>query len=255
MSPPTAAPVGLGRRLPRCGRPGRAVLEHAPAHGRAHGALEGHLAARLHRQGGRLRERRAGAQGLGRALQGRGGLRADLPALRGPGHRRGAARLPAAQRLGGRRLAGRARRGQPGHRRRPVPRGPDRAGHPPGRGGHAARRRPADPRPGRAGPRPQAQRRRHRRGHLLHHQRRPVRHLLHRADHQPAPGGHPGHRRHRPPPGRGHPRRRDRVDRHPLHRGARRAAGTTGPSTAPTCRSFLARVAELLGSRDWAAEL
>ena len=72
--------------------------------------------------------------------------------------------------------------------------------------------------------------------HLLHHQRRPVRHVLHRADHQPAPGGHPGHRRHRPPPGGGHPCRRDRVDRHPLHRRARRAAGTTAPSTGPTCR-------------------
>ena len=137
--------------------------------------------------------------GLGRALQGRGGLLADLPALRGPGRGRGAARLPAAQRVGGRRLARRPRRGQPRHRGRPLPRGPDRAGDPPGRGGHPARRRPAHPRPGRAGAQPAAQRRRHRRRHVLHHQRRAVRDLLHGPDHQPAAGGHPGHRRHRPP--------------------------------------------------------
>ena len=38
---------------------------------------------------------------------------------------------------------------------------------------------------------------RHRRRDVLHHQRRPLRHVLHRADHQPAPGGDPRHRRHR----------------------------------------------------------
>ena len=156
------------------------------------------------------------------------GFSPDLPALRRPGGRRGAARLPAAQRVGGRRLAARPRRGQPRDRRRPVPRGPDRAGDPPGRGGHAARRGAAHPRPGRAGAEPAAQRRRHRRRHVLHHQRRPVRHLLHRADHQPAAGGDPGHRRHRPPPGRGDPARRLRVDRHPLDRHPRRQLGPPG---------------------------
>ena len=142
--------------------------------------------------------------------------------------RRGAARLPAAQRVGGRRLAARARRGQPRHRGRPLPRGPDRAGDPPRRGGHAARRGPAHPRPGRAGARPAAQRRRHRRRHVLHHQRRPLRHLLHGADHQPAAGGDPGHRRHRAPAGRGDPARRVRVHRHPLDRHPRRQLGPPG---------------------------
>ena len=193
------APSGLDGVVPPRRGPGRAVLQHAAPHGRAHGAVQGDLAPRLHRQRGRLRERRARARRLGRALQGRGGLHAHLPAVRGPGRRRGAARLPAPQRVGGRRLAAGARRGQPRHRGRPRPRGPDRPGHPPGRGGHAARDRPAHPRPGRAGPQPAAQRRRHRRRHLLHHQRRALRHLLHGADHQPAAGGHPGHRRHRPP--------------------------------------------------------
>ena len=75
---------------------------------------------------------------------------------------------------------------------------------------------------------PPAQCRRHRRRHVLHHQRRPLRHLLHGADHQPAPGGDPGHRRHRPPPGRRHPGRRLRVDRHPLDRHARGELGPPG---------------------------
>src|SRR5258708_6062718 len=90
--PPPPAPrpgarVGPGRAGPACAagaagsarlhglvpggrRPDRALLQHAPPDGRAHGAVEGDLAACLHRQRGRLRERRARAQVLGRAPQG-----------------------------------------------------------------------------------------------------------------------------------------------------------------------------------------
>ena len=60
--------------------------------------------------------------------------------------------------------------------------------------------------------------RRHRRRDLLDHQRRAVRHLLHRADHQPAPGGHLGHRRDHAPPGGGRP-------------------SPTAPSRSPSTRS------------------
>ena len=74
---------------------------------------------------------------------------------------------------------------------------------------------------------PTAQCRRHRRGHVLHHQRRSLRDLLHRAHHQPAPGGHFGHRWHRPTAGRCHPRGRIRVDRHSFHGHPR---GQLGPS-------------------------
>ena len=76
---------------------------------------------RLHRQRGRLRGGRAVARGLGRALQGRGGVLTDLPAVRRPCGGRGAAGLPAPQRVGGRRLAARARRGQSRDRGRPRP--------------------------------------------------------------------------------------------------------------------------------------
>ena len=125
--------------------------------------------------------------------------------VRGQGDGRGAAGVPQPQRLGGRRLAGRAPAGQPGHRRRPRPRGPDRPGRPPSRGDHAPGDRPSHPRPGRPGPHPAAHGGRHHRRDLLDHQRRAVRHLLHRADHQPAAGGHPGHRRHQAPARGGRP--------------------------------------------------
>ena len=46
-------------------RPAGALLEHAPQDRRAHGAIEGHVAARLHRQRSRFRERGACAQRLG----------------------------------------------------------------------------------------------------------------------------------------------------------------------------------------------
>ena len=51
--------------VPRRRRPAGAVLQHASPHRRAHGALQGDIAPRVHRQRGRLRERRARAQGLG----------------------------------------------------------------------------------------------------------------------------------------------------------------------------------------------
>ena len=192
--PPHAAPAprrsaarrrrrrsGLHGLVPGRRGPDRALLQHAAPHRRAHGAVQGHFTARLHRQRGRLRERRAGAQGLGRALQGRGGVRTHLPSLRRPGHRGGVAGLPVAQRVGGRRLIARPRRGESRDCGRPVPRGTDRARDPSGRRGHAARGGPAYPRSGRAGSGSPAQRRRHRGRDVLHHERRPVRHLLHGA--------------------------------------------------------------------------
>ena len=64
--------------------------------------------------------------------------------------------------------------------------------------------------------------------HVLHHQRRTLRHLLHGPDHQPAAGGDPGHRRHRSPAGGGDPARRVRVHRHPLDGHPRRELGPPG---------------------------
>ena len=65
-------------------------------------------------------------------------------------------------------------------------------------------------------------------GHVLHHERRPLRHVLHGPDHQPAASGDPGHRRHRAPAGGGDPARRVRVHRHPLDRHPRRQLGPPG---------------------------
>ena len=56
---------GLHGAVPHRRRPGRAVLQHAAPHRRAHGAVEGDVAARVHRQRGRLRGRRARAHGAG----------------------------------------------------------------------------------------------------------------------------------------------------------------------------------------------
>ncbi len=58
-------PRGLDGAVPHRRRPDRAVLQHAPAYGRAHGAVQGDLAARVHRQRGRLRGRRARARRRG----------------------------------------------------------------------------------------------------------------------------------------------------------------------------------------------
>ena len=75
--------------------------------------------------------------------------------------------------------------------------------------------RPRDRRPGRPGPGQEAQRRRHLRRHVHHHQPRRLRHVPHRPDHQPAPGGHPVHRRREEAAGRRRAARRHRRHRHP----------------------------------------
>ena len=56
-------------RVTRRGRPTGPLLEHASAHRGAHGALQGDLAPRVHRQGSRLRGGRAGAGSVGGPLR------------------------------------------------------------------------------------------------------------------------------------------------------------------------------------------
>ena len=133
----------------------------------------------------------------------------------------------------------------------------------PHRPGRAQRRRPvaARPRPRRSPISPTRARTRKLSaddiiGRDLHdHEPGPVRHVHDRADHHPAPGGDPLDRRRQAPAGRGHRAGRDRGDRRSTRSACWRSPSTTAPSTAPTRRRSCATSAQVIETRDWAAEL
>ena len=257
-----AAPPAQRPRTGARARRGRAsatrsipFIEHPQAHRRAHDAVEGDVGPRVRGDRGRLRARRAGAprptgrvEGARRASASptcRSSSRAVVDAIR---------EFPRSTPRSARR-ADRAQLREPRHRRRPRLQGADRPGHPRRRRQAPARHRPRGQRPRRPRARQEARRRRHLRRHVHDHQPRPVRHAAHAADHQPAAG-------------------RDPVDR-------RREAAARSSSTLPDgsegiaihsvgnlaltwdhrafdgayAAAFLAKVKEILETRDWAAEL
>src|SRR5579875_2476465 len=87
---PGPGPPAHAGRPGRGGSPGRdrPLHQHPPAHGRAHGAVQGHLGPHPRRRGGGLRGDRGGPAGPQGPVPGRGGYQPLLPAL----HRQGRGR-------------------------------------------------------------------------------------------------------------------------------------------------------------------
>ena len=181
-----SAPPGRGPRRGqrpdvRAGRGrGDPLHQHPQAHRRAHGPLQGHLRPHPHGQGDRLRTGRAGAAGLRRTLPVRGGLLPQLPALRRPSRGGSTEDFPHLNSSVGEDALIVHRNVNLGIAVDldneglivPVVHNAEELNL----RGHGA----AHPRCRRTGPDQATQSRRHQRGHVLHHQRRAVRHAAHR---------------------------------------------------------------------------